>query len=153
MQITDLLILHSYYRWLVLFVMLVQIVWLWLGYRSNKAFTLLDFYFLISCTIVYDVQLVVGWLLYIESPIVQSFWSDFGLGVKQRQMRFFGMEHVTMMTLGIFLVNMYTIITAKKHYSQQTFKYLWKRYLWIYFIILTSIPWSFSPLTSRPNFR
>lgn len=149
----DLLILHSYYRWVVLLMMLVQIIWLWLGKRSNKNFAQSDFYFLIFCTIIYDIQLVLGWLLYLQSPIVKSFWSDFAVGIKHRQIRFFGMEHVTMMSLGIFLVNIYTVLTFKKRYSQQNFKYLWKRYLWIYFIILSSIPWSFSPLTSRPNFR
>lgn len=153
MQFSTLLVFHSYFRWIVLTAMFLQFIWLYINQKNNSLFSPKQYYLLLFFTLIYDIQLVLGFLLYSESILVQSFWNDISLGIKNRQIRFFGLEHVFMMTLGVFLVNLYTIITFKSINQKDIFRYLWKRYLWIFFIILSSIPWSFSPLTSRPNFR
>lgn len=150
---SNLLIIHSYFRWIVLLMMLVQIVWIWTNKKRKKEFSLKDFRLLLFFTLIFDTQLLLGWLLYCNSILVDSFWQDVAAGVKQRQMRFFGLEHMSMMTLGIIIANVHTFRSSKNINNKNTFQKLWKVYIWIYIIILSSIPWSFSPLTSRPDFR
>lgn len=153
MDASTLLIFHSAYRWVVLCAMLVQILWIYIGHRRKVAFNKKQFYILLGFTLIFDVQLLLGWLLYLESALVSSFWRDITVGIKSRQMRFFGLEHMSMMTLGILLINLYTALAYRKLGQTGVFTFLWKPYLIIYFIILSSVPWSFSPLTHRPNIR
>lgn len=153
MLYTYLLIFHSYYRWLVLLSLALQVIWLGYHYRQKTLFTKQHSQLLILFTILYNIQLIVGWLLFLNSPIVAHFWSDLAIHIKHRQMRFFGMEHVTMMSLAIVLVNISTYVSLKRIGRSGTFTYLFKYYICIFLIVLSSIPWSFSPLTSRPNFR
>lgn len=150
---SQLLIFHSYFRWVVLFIIGIQCLWIFTNNRYDKIFTLTDFKILLFFTLIYDIQLLLGWALYMESALVAGFWQDIAVGIKQRQLRFFGLEHMTMMTLAIILINSSTYRCYKRINTTKGFKKLWRSYLWIYIIILSSIPWSFSPLTSRPNFR
>ncbi len=150
---THLLIFHSYFRWLVLLIMLVQILWIYINYKRNIIFSAKDFKILLLFTLVFDIQLIIGWSLYFNSMLVEGFWADIAKGIKNRQLRFFGLEHMSMMNLAIILINISTIRSYFRINTTYGFKKLWNIYIWIYLIILSSIPWSFSPLTSRPNFR
>ncbi|MES2810739.1 MAG: hypothetical protein V4619_19040, partial [Bacteroidota bacterium] len=67
--------------------------------------------------------------------------------------RFFGMEHVTMMLIGIGIISTVSAKAKKKPTDYERFKYLAIWYTVALLIILSSIPWSFSPLISRPSFR
>ena len=147
-----LLIFHSYYRWLVLLALISQLLWLYLNQKNNSIFKINHFKCVVVFTLIYDIQLISGWWLYLNSPIILGFWHDAALGVKNRQLRFFGIEHNTMMTLAVLMINLFTI-KVKSKIGENGFNYLWKRYLWITVFILSSIPWSFSPFTSRPNWR
>ncbi|MFD1770569.1 hypothetical protein [Sphingobacterium suaedae] len=153
MDTSYLLILHSYYRWVVLAVMVMQGCWLLVHRSKRTIFSRRHFMILLACTMLYNVQGIIGLLLYCHSPLVKGFLADFGAGVKNRQLRFFGMEHITMMLLALIFINIVTLFCWRKIGQQQTFATISKCYLWIYLMILASIPWSFSPLTSRPNFR
>ncbi|OYD44251.1 hypothetical protein CHU00_17855 [Sphingobacterium cellulitidis] len=147
-----LLILHSYFRWLVLFALVFQIVWIFINHRKNKVFSSKDYQILIGLTIIYDIQFFIGWVLYLNSPLVTAFWNDISIGIKTREVRFFGLEHMTMMTLAVMMINIVSLLVKKK-VGSNGFTYLWKRYIWISLMILASIPWSFSPFTNRPNLR
>lgn len=147
----NLLFYHSYYRWFVLIIMLVHGVLI--CSNKNKKFTRQHYYILLCFCVCYNIQLVMGWLLYFHSPLVDSFWRNISVGLKNRQIRFFGLEHMSMMTLGIAMLNYYSVNSYKKIGAYDTFSYLKTRYLIAIIIILSSIPWSFSPLTSRPSFR
>lgn len=150
---SQLLIFHSYFRWIVLLIMLVQLVWILVNDKQHKIFTTKDFKILLLFTGIFNIQLILGWALYLNSILVDSFWQDVAKGIKNRQLRFFGLEHMSMMTLAIVMLNITTFRTRHRINKRDSFRFLWKNYLWIVLIILSSIPWSFSPLTSRPNFR
>ncbi|HLS94267.1 MAG TPA: hypothetical protein VK017_01815 [Sphingobacterium sp.] len=153
MEPSTLLILHSYYRWIVLAVMLFQFSWLLYHRYMGSVFQKKHFNILFSCAIVYNIQLLIGVLLYMHSPLVKAFLNDWTAGLKNRQLRFFGLEHITMMTLALFFSNIITIQSRRRIGTAEGFPFLWRRYIWIFLMILSSIPWSFSPLTSRPNLR
>ena len=146
------LLLHSYYRWFIILTIIGQMIWLYSGHRSKKIFSSKDYKILIVITALYDLQLILGLILYFKSPLVQYFWKDISFSIKQRELRFFGIEHVMMMSTAIILINFYTFCVFKK-IGSYAFTYLFRRYIWIILIIFSSIPWSFSPFTSRPNWR
>lgn len=137
---------------MVLLALIFQLVWIYINHKNKSEFKSKHYQLLIFFTLIYDFQLILGWLLYLNSPLVSAFWNDIGAGVKNRQLRFFGIEHMSMMTLAILLINLFTF-TVRKKIGSNGFSYLAKRYIWIAIFILSSIPWSFSPLTSRPNWR
>lgn len=147
------LIWHSYFRWVVLLIMVIQFIWIFVNHKRNKLFTKKDYWLLVFFTTIYNIQLILGWTLYLNSLIVENFWQNITVGIKNRQERFFGLEHMTMMNLGILLANIHMYKSYKFINKEHSFTKLLKSYIWIYLIILSSVPWSFSPLTSRPDFR
>lgn len=70
-----------------------------------------------------------------------------------RQIRFFGMEHITMMMIAITLITIGSAKAKRKTTDEAKFKTMAIWFSIALLLILSSIPWSFSPLTSRPLFR
>lgn len=153
MLYSHLLELHSILRWLVLTALLITFFCLLFKKFTNGIFTNQNYRFLQIICVLLNIQLIVGVLLFYESPLVSMFWNNFNETVKLRQPRFFGLEHPSMMLLGILLFNYFTFKMRKKINTSQAVSYFLIRFIFILIIILSSIPWSFSPLTSRPNFR
>jgi hypothetical protein len=63
------------------------------------------------------------------------------------------MEHITMMVIAITVLTIGSAKAKRKPDDQQKFKTMAIWFTIALVIILTSIPWSFSPLIARPNFR
>ncbi|QEM13906.1 hypothetical protein [Mucilaginibacter rubeus] len=147
------LALHSLIRWFVLVSLLFALYRAYTGWLGNKTYSKLDNRARIIAATVAHIQLVVGLWLYFISPVVSYFLSHFKEGVQNRQIRFFGMEHITMMLIGITLITIASAKAKRKTTDQEKFKTL---AIWLtiaLLVILSSIPWSFSPLISRPLFR
>lgn len=148
-----LLSLHSFTRWLVLLVLIVSIVKAWQGFQKQSTYFKADDFWRFWTVIITHLQATIGLVLYFNSSIVSYFLNNFSDAVHERELRFFGMEHITVMLSAVVVV---TIGSAKvKREPNNVLKHK-KMLIWFgigLFLILTSIPWSFSPLTSRPNFR
>jgi hypothetical protein len=149
----SLLILHSLVRWLVLISLLVAIVRAYRGWLGNKRFLKADNTARMVAATTAHVQLVIGISLYFISPVVRYFLNYFKEAVHQREIRFFGMEHITMMLVAIVLLTIGSAKTKRKTTDRQKFKTMAIWFTIALLIILSSIPWHFSPLTSRPYFR
>lgn len=148
-----LLALHSLTRWLVLGSLIFALFRAYRGWLFKKPFSKIDNIVRIVSATVAHVQLVLGLTLYFVSPIVNYFLHNFGIAVRERNIRFFGMEHVTMMLVAITLITIGSVKTKHKPTDEQKFKTMAIWYTIAFVIIFLSIPWSFSPFTSRPNFR
>jgi len=75
------------------------------------------------------------------------------VAVHQREIRFFGMEHIIMMAIAITLITTGAAKVRRKPTDREKFKTMAIWFTMALIIILASIPWKFSPLTSRPYFR
>ena len=148
-----LLTLHSLVRWLVLISLLVAIVRAYSGWLGNKPFLKGDNRARIVAATTAHIQLVIGIWLYLISPVVRYFLNYFKLAVHQREIRFFGMEHITMMLIAIVLLTIGSAKTKRQTTDQQKFKTMAIWFTIALLIIFLSIPWHFSPFTSRPYFR
>src|ERR1044072_9493725 len=105
-----LLTIHSLVRWLVLISLLIAIYRAYKGWRKNEQFTKFDNAIRIATVTTSHVQLVLDISLYCISPVVRYFLSYLNTAVHERQARFFGMEHITMMVIAIGLI---TVGSAK----------------------------------------
>lgn len=148
-----LLALHSLVRWFVLASLLFAIFWAYRGWLFKKPFRAFDDRVRHITATIAHVQLVLGLWLYFISPVVSYFVHHFSEAVHERQIRFFGMEHVTMMLTGIIIITIGSVKAKRKTTDQEKFKTMAIWFSIALLVILSSIPWSFSPLISRPNFR
>ncbi len=148
-----LLALHSLIRWLVLASLLYSMLIAYRGWLYQKPYTKGDGMIRSVTTTIAHIQLVIGVWLYFVSPVVSYFLHNFSAAVRQREIRFFGMEHITMMIIAITVLTIGSVKAKRKHTDQQKFKTMAIWFTVALVIILSSVPWSFSPLTARPNFR
>lgn len=148
-----LLTLHSLVRWLVLIGLLLSILTSWNGLSKQRTFSKNDNLIRIFTVSIAHLQLILGLWLYFISPIVDYFLQHFQTAVHEREVRFFGMEHITMMVIAITLITIGAAKAKRKPTDAEKFKtmLLWSSVALL--IIFFSIPWKFSPLTSRPYFR
>jgi len=100
-----------------------------------------------------QIQLIFGLWLYFISPITVYFLDHFHDAVHEREIRFFGMEHSIMMMIGIVVITIGSANTKRKLTDKAKFKTMAIWFTIALLIIITSIPWGFSPLVSRPYFR
>jgi uncharacterized membrane protein YbjE (DUF340 family) len=148
-----LLALHSLVRWFVLASLLFAIYRGYKGWLTNKAFTKFDNsvrYWAISIA---HIQFCVGLCLYFVSPIINYFLHNYKDAVHERQIRFFGMEHNIMMIVAIVIITIGSSLAKRKPTDKAKFKTMALWFSVALLIIIVSIPWTFSPLASRPFFR
>jgi hypothetical protein len=148
-----LLAVHSWVRWLVLIGLVVSLFRAYRGWLSERPFTRLDNQVRIATTATVHLQFAVGVWLYVVSPVVRYFLGHFQEAVHINNVRFFGMEHVTMMVIAIAVITVGSVRARRKKTAREKF-----RTMAIYFtiglvLIFVSIPWHFSPFTARPYFR
>lgn len=148
-----LLALHSFTRWLVLSSLLFAIFRSYRGWLLKKPYLRFDNALRHTTATMAHIQLVLGIWLYFISPIVFYFIHNFNRAVHERAIRFFGMEHITMMLIGITVITIGSIKAKRKTTDMEKFKTMAIWFTVALLIILSSVPWSFSPLISRPNFR
>jgi len=145
-----LLVVHSFLRWLVLASLLYAIVTAFVKWRSGAPYKKGDNLARVLAVIVSHTQLVVGLCLYFISPIVTYFWQNFSTAVHERQVRFFGMEHIFVMIVAVTVLTIGSAKAKRKPIDTQKHKAVFIWFTVALLLILSSIPWAFSPLVSRP---
>lgn len=148
-----LLTLHSWVRWLVLISLLFALFRAYKGWFSKSAFSAFDNSVRHWTATIVHIQLIIGVWLYVISPIVKFFLHNFTEAVHQTNPRFFGMEHAIMMLTAITIITIGSAKAKRKKTDREKFKTMAIWYTLGLIIILTSIPWAFSPFAARPHFR
>jgi hypothetical protein len=148
-----LLALHSLVRWLVLLSLLFAVYRAWHGWFTGRKFSRFDHILRNVTASAAHIQLVLGIWLYFISPVVAVFLQHFKQMVHERQIRFFGMEHSTMMVIAIVVLTIGSAKAKRKTGDKEKFKTMAIWFTIALLIIFFSIPWAFSPLVSRPWFR
>lgn len=147
------LALHSWNRWVVLISMILICITSFRGWKKQLVFEQKNRILQTVTLSIAHLQLVIGLYLYFISPISSYFLSHFSEGIHERELRFFGMEHVFVMVIAIVLI---TIGNSKIKNAQTDNRKFKLQFVWFgigLILIISSIPWSFSPLISRPLFR
>jgi heme A synthase len=100
---------HSFLRYAVLILLVVVVVTSLLGWTGKKNYSATDNKLGLSLFIATHLQLLIGLILY-----TQSEWVKFDkLALKIKEVRYWTMEHATIMLIAIILITM-ARVTAKK---------------------------------------
>jgi hypothetical protein len=147
------LALHSLLRWFVLTSLLFAIFCAYRGWFSRKKFSSFDNAVRHWAATIAHIQLALGLWLYSISPVIDYFLHHYKDAVHQREVRFFGMEHSLMMLTAIIIITVGSAKAKRKQTDTEKFKSMALWFTLGLLVILTSIPWPFSPLASRPYIR
>ena len=109
---TGLLHSHFYLRWIVLALLIIVIVSSLVGWMNKKDYSSTDNKLSLYLFIATHLQLLLGLILYTQSP-----WVQFG-NLKVKEVRYWTVEHLTIMLVAIVLITM-ARITAKKMSSDE----------------------------------
>lgn len=148
-----LLIIHSWLRWLVLASLLYTLFRSYHGFIRRRNFSFFDEAIRNTTVMIVQIQFLVGLALYAFSPMVRYFLQNFGGAVHERDARFFGMEHITMMFIAVAVISAGSSKSIKSITDKDKFKAIAIWFSVGLLIIFLSIPWEFSPFTRRPYFR
>ncbi|VAV82979.1 Uncharacterized protein Fjoh_0737 [hydrothermal vent metagenome] len=138
--------LHSYWAYLVLFVLLMAVLNALLGYFGKKEYNAKAFRISLFALIVSHIQLLLGLLLYFTSPRFE-FWSELGMGgvMKDAAQRLYLVEHPLINIIAVALITIGYSKHKKKLTSLPKFKTITIFYGIALVLFLSRIPWSVWP--------
>ena len=148
-----LLALHSFVRWLALALLAYSAFRSFFGYYQNRTFSKLDNIFRHWTATVAHLQLMIGIVLYTQSPVVKYFWSEAENGLQNLELTFYGLVHMGLMLTAIVVLTIGSALAKRRPTDREKFKTMFVWFSMALFIIIIAIPWPFSPFSNRPNFR
>ena len=140
---TGLLHFHSLLRWVLLLLLIAVLAKAFMGRKGGKVFGPGDRKLSLFTMITAHLQLVFGVVLYMISPIVQGAIANMGSAMKNAPLRFWAVEHLSMMLLAIAFLTIGHIKAKKAATDDAKFS---AQFLWFglgLLLILLAIPWPF----------
>jgi len=135
--------IHDTLRWLLLIGLLITLTKYLAGWLGNKPWKRADNILGISVTLLMDLQLITGLTLYFFlSPITQIALSDFGAAMKNPDLRFYAVEHLTLMLIAVVLVHFGRAKSKSAKTDEGKFKAGSIFFLIALMVIFAAIPWS-----------
>lgn len=134
--------LHSYWAYLVLIILIVATLNALIKLFSGKEFTAKDLRVTLFTLIVSHIQLVLGMILYFISDYL-NLVSEMGMGevMKNSDLRDKIIEHPLTMLIGIILITIGYSKHKKKETSKSKFKTIAIFYAIALILFLAKIPW------------
>jgi hypothetical protein len=101
-----LLLIHSLLRWAILLAGIWAVLRALLGISGKTPYTGADNKAGLFYMIFFDLQLLVGLVLYfVTSPVVKAAMQDMKFAMKDSVLRFYAVEHITMAVIAFVLVH------------------------------------------------
>ncbi|WP_370898433.1 hypothetical protein [Chryseobacterium gossypii] len=145
--------LHSTFRWLVLLSLIYALFTACRGYFTGKKFSGNDDSVRHWTATIAHIQLVLGIILYIKSPLIRYFWKNFGEAKESLDHLFFGMVHIFLMLTSVIILTVGSAMAKRRSADREKFKTMLVWFAIAFIIIFVAIPWPFSPFVTRPYFR
>lgn len=145
--------LHSTFRWLVLLSLFYALFTAYRGFFSKKEFSKTADSIRHWTATIAHIQLILGILLYSQSPIISYFWKNFNTVKASFELLFFGMIHIFLMLVAIVLITIGSALSKRRKADRDKFKTMLIWFSAALVIIFIAIPWPFSPFANRPYFR
>jgi hypothetical protein len=148
-----LLLLHSWLRWAVLGLGIYALFNNYSGWQSERKFTdndkRINAFFIGSL----HLQLVIGIILYAGvSPMMAGILADMKGSMKNKEARFWGVEHITGMIIGVVIAQIGSIKSKKQRGDTSKFRTAFSWFLVGLLLILLMIPFGIWN-ADRPLFR
>jgi len=134
---------HDTLRWLLLVILVITLVKYLAGWLGNQPWKKTDNILGIIFTSLMDLQLLTGLILYFFlSPVTKLALSDFGAAMKNADLRFYAVEHFSMMLIAVVLVHIGRAKSKKIKFDRKKFKTAFIFFFVAFIIILAAIPWN-----------
>jgi hypothetical protein len=147
------LLVHSLLRWVVLAVGLVVIARAIAGLTGRRNWLPGDAAGIRWFNIALDVQFLIGLLLYVWlSPFIRDAWADMAATMRNAPLRFFAVEHLVGMLIGLALAHVGKSRIDKAADAAQKHKLAMIFFGLAMVVVLLSIPWPGTP-GGRPLLR
>ncbi|MCD9015039.1 hypothetical protein [Parachryseolinea silvisoli] len=150
---TSLLFLHSLTRWFVLASLLYALYRGLRGWQQPIPFDGWDNTLRHSTATIAHIQLMIGYTLYFNSPVIQYFRDHANETDLPYEFRFFGLIHILLMTVAVVLITIGSAMAKRQQTDHGKFKTMAIWFLLGLIVILVAVPWPFSPLANRPYIR
>ncbi len=150
---TTLLTLHTLIRWLVLISLIYAIFSASRGYFKNKLFSKSVNAIRHWTATIAHVQLVIGVILYTQSPVVNYFWTGSATRLPHLEVSFYGFVHILFMLTAIIVLTIGSARAKRRPTDKQKYKTMFIWFSVALILIFMAIPWPFSPFSNRPYFR
>mgnify|MGYP001392055058 CR=1 FL=1 len=139
-----LLIVHSWLRWVVLIAGLTAFVGAVIGMVDKRPFSTLNNRAGLIFTVTFDLQLLIGLLLYfVFSPLVRVVLQDFGGAMGSSALRFFALEHSLMMLAALVLAHIGRARIRQASSDSQKHRRGLIFYGTAVLLLIAAIPWPF----------
>lgn len=134
---------HSYWAYLVLALLIVSVITAIIGYSQNKQFTYKNLRIFLFTLIVSHIQLIIGLIAYYVSAYYDTMRAV-GMGeiMKMKEARLLLVEHPLMMILAVVLITIGWSKHKKKTTDTSRFKTIAIFYGIALLLVLSRIPWS-----------
>ena len=135
--------IHSYWAYIVLIVLIAAVINAFIGLNSKKEFTAKDLRISLFALIASHIQLIIGFIAFYTSTFYDTM-KNVGMGdvMKNSELRKVLVEHPVMIIIAITLITIGFSKHKKKETDQSKFKTIALFYGIALLIILGMIPWS-----------
>lgn len=135
--------IHSYWAYLVLFVVLIATINAIAGNVSKKEFLPKDAKLSLYALIATHIQFLIGIILFFVSPLGLTNIQNSGMGtvMKDSVSRLYAVEHPLMMLLAVIFITIGYSSHKKKALASGKFKSIMIFYLIALVLMLSRIPW------------
>jgi hypothetical protein len=135
------LTVHNYLRWLVVVAAVASVVCAFLGKFRNRPFKPGGRKFGAIYTGLLDLQLLIGIYLYATSPIVKAALANMAVAMKQKELRFFAVEHLTTMLIAVVLAHIGSVRSKRAPNDQAAYSRALFWFLASTIVLFLGIPW------------
>lgn len=141
---TGLLHVHSLFRWILFILLIISIIRSYNGWLNKKPFTPQDKSRNLYTLIFAHLQLLTGLILYVISPLISSALDNMAGAMKDNVLRFWAVEHISMMIISIAFITIGHVLTKKANNDSAKFKKTAIFFTVALVLILFAIPWPFT---------
>lgn len=146
-MLTGLLHTHSLLRYILLALILISIFKSFSGWFGKKQYLPGDKKVALFTLISAHLQLILGLILYFMSPAVQTGLSDMGSAMKDPALRFWAVEHISMMIIAIVLITVGYSSAKRAASDEAKHKKTAIFFLLALIVIFIAIPWPWSAIS------
>jgi hypothetical protein len=147
-----LLSLHSVARWVVILFALIVIIRGLTGWFGKRRFNAADNRYSLFYTVTFDIQLLLGLILYFTKGWAGVLAGDFAAAMRNSGTRFFAVEHLVLMLIALAVAHIGRSVSKKgaTDLSKHRRAVLW--YTVSFVLLIAAIPWPFMSY-GRPLLR
>lgn len=143
------LTIHSLVRWVALILLILATVQAWRGWQSKATWTEDSKRLGLFTMITMDIQLLVGFIVFVGSDLIKSATSNMGEAMRNPVLRFFTVEHTAMMVVAIALVHVGFARAKRGADDAQRFKAIAIFFTLALVVVVAAIPWPFRAALGR----